>query len=223
MCHRPSVLALSTSSRREPPRFFCAVPASPRRSAPKRSQPGFCPSARKSAISWAAGCALNAGFGASYGLRLRSSTSRRPAGRCGCRRSSRGRHAGASSGCVAGKGGGGMLAPSLFGVGLHVEAAAHEQHEQVEFVDSPVVRGDSGVCPAPEPEQELGGPTDNLADHLKVVQRGDPGQVTFSQQARSRSPSATASGPKSSRPMTIARTSRTAARSSQEPSPSHTP
>jgi hypothetical protein len=74
-----------------------------------------------------------------------------------------------------------MLKPDLFRILLYVETAIQEQHEEVQLISSPVVRRDTGVCSAPEPEQELGWTLDDLADDLKVVKRGDPGQAAFSQ------------------------------------------
>ncbi len=76
-----------------------------------------------------------------------------------------------------------MARLNLVGILLDVEAAAQEQHEEVEFVGFPVVVGDAGVCPAPEVEQELGQTLDDLADDLEVVKRGDPRQASLSQNA----------------------------------------
>jgi len=74
-----------------------------------------------------------------------------------------------------------MLESDLLGIWLDVETAIQEQHEEVELVGAPVVSCDTGVCSATEVEQELGWTLDDLADDLKVVKRGDPGQAAFSQ------------------------------------------
>jgi hypothetical protein len=84
-------------------------------------------------------------------------------------------------GVRAGRASGRMLKPDLLRIWLDVQAALQEQHEEVELIGSSVVRGDTGVCSATEVKQELGRTLDDLADDLKVVKRGDPGQAAFSQ------------------------------------------
>lgn len=75
-----------------------------------------------------------------------------------------------------------MVRQGVLRIWLDVEAAVQEQHEQVEFVSSPVVGGDAGVGPAPEAQKELGRAVNDLADDFKVVKGCNPRQAAFSQQ-----------------------------------------
>ena len=54
------------------------------------------------------------------------------------------------AGVRPGRASGSMLKPDLLGIWLDVETAIQEQHEEVELIGSPVVRGDTGVCSATE-------------------------------------------------------------------------